>query len=122
MEERIESKRRLLYVQLNYHGVASVPFQDSVLKKIDELDKYGYLEHFRTKKDKPYFVWWGERCGYNYTAFKIRVKSPYDIDMITHVLKSIDGVTEVYTSWFPSRHDYGGIIQSDGTLIETWDI
>lgn len=122
MEERIEAKRRLLYVELSYSNVPGVPFQNAIREKIAELDKYGYLEHFRKKKDKPYFVWYGEQNGYGSFKFKIRVKSPYDIDTIESILKTIDGCTNVYTSWFPSRCDYGGVYQKDGTILETWDI
>lgn len=122
MEERKEEKRRLLYVELSFQGVPTVPYQDGIRKKIDLLDKYGYLEHFREKNDKPYFKWYGTPSGYGTFAFVIRVKSPYDVEYIENILKDIEGTTKVYSSWFPSRHDYGGTVQKDGSVIETWDI
>lgn len=84
-----------------------------------------YLHSFRKDESKPYLVWISSGCSGNglaYVSFNIRLKSPYDEDFVVPAFRDLPHVRGIKSSWFPSRNEYGGTVQSDGTIIETWDI
>lgn len=84
-----------------------------------------YLQSFRKDNSKPYLVWISSGHsgdGLAYVSFNVRLKSPYDEDFVIPAFRDLPCVKSVKSSWFPSRADYGGTVQSDGTVIETWDI
>jgi hypothetical protein len=118
-------RRRLLYCAVHYKnsGVDKCEVEEGIKKLVDSLycNGKGLLEPFRNKPDQPYFTWWQEQ-EYGVSAFVLRLKSPYYIDHVCLALRAIEGVHDVYASWFPSRNSYGGTVQQDGSVIETWDI
>jgi len=114
IENRPEEHRRLLYCELIYK---TAPAKEQIKKAIDDLDAMGVLMHFRKEPTKPYVLWGGN--GKN--KLTLRLVSPYDVNLVIEWLKRIEGVLMVETSWFPSRHEYGGIVKN-GKLIENWDI
>lgn len=124
-----EEKRNLLYVCVKIKAVSveSKKVQETkeeltkILQNLTDL----YLQRFRTKPEKVYLVWLD--CEYETGSivnipFTIRLKSAYDTDFIIPYLEKVKNVIAVETSWFPSRESYGGTMQEDGSVIETWDI
>lgn len=117
-------RRRLLYCAATYknNGTPQREVEEGIRKQVNIMfcNGKGHLEAHRTKPDKPYFTWW-QTQEYGTSTFILRLKSPYDIDYVWHALHAVDGVYDVYLSWFPSREPYGGTVQEDGSVIETWD-
>lgn len=85
------------------------------------MDLVGALEHFREKPDKPYLVWQSETCV-GTLAFTLRLKTPWDVDTVFYHLNEIRCAHVTGLSWFPSRAPYGGTVQPDGSILETWDV
>jgi hypothetical protein len=85
------------------------------------MDLLGALEHFRKKPDKPYLIWEGYSVSKT-VAFTLRLKTPWNTDEVFYHLNEIKCAHVTGLSWFPSRADYGGVVQKDGSVIETWDI
>lgn len=126
-----EEKRNLLYVELTYNYIEddkyfSVEKMKEIVYMQAECIHKAYLHSFREHPDKPYFIWVGSghlsEFPLAYVSFKIRLKSPYDTDFVIPAFRDLPHVTKIETSWFPSRSNYGGIVQKDGTVIENWDI
>ena len=119
--------RNLLYVELRY-GLFEAE-GDSAHDDMKELIRkqaacLSYLKKFRTKPG-PYLVWNGygyHGDGLHYVSFTIRLESPYDTDYVIPAFRDLPHVKSIETSWFPSREPYGGTVQPDGSVIETWDI
>ena len=131
-----EEKRNLLFVCVIFRTY------NKDLKKCHEVEEMkneireklqylyfkgaGHLHGFRKKPDKVYCVWRSNvdvmPDGLRGVKCTIRLKSPYDTDFVIPELENINDVVKVETSWFPSRHEYGAILRSDGSIIETWDI
>lgn len=114
IENRPEEHRRLLHCELFYK---KTPSREQIKKVVSELDTMGLLMHFRQKLTEPYLIWENNDNG----SITLRLVSPYDVDIITEWLNRIEGVLMVKTSWFPSRHEYGGTVKN-GKLVEKWDI
>jgi hypothetical protein len=114
-------RRRLLYCELSYDNASQDDVQQRIRTAVQTMDTFGALEHFREKPDKPYFVWWGEQ-RYGLASFNLRLKTTWDIETVFYHLNEIERAHVTGLSWFPSRESYGGTVQTDGSVIETWDI
>lgn len=114
-------RRRLLYCELTYEKETKDYVEHRIQTAVQTMDLVGALEHFREKTDKPYFVWHGEQ-RYGMASFALRLKTPWDIDTVFYYLNEIKCAHVTGLSWFPSREHYGGTVQQDGSVIETWDI
>lgn len=113
-------RRRLLYCELTRDGESHEYVQHQVLCAVKTMDVAGALEHFREKPDEPYLTWWHNYP--NTVAFVLRLKTPWDIDTVFYHLNEIKCARVTGLSWFPSREPYGGTVQPDNSVIETWDI
>lgn len=113
-------RRRLLYCELTRDRESYEYVQHQVQCAVKTMDLVGALEHFREKPDKPYLTWWHHYP--NTVAFVLRLKTPWDIDTVFYHLNEIKCAHVTGLSWFPSREPYGGTVQPDGSVIETWDI
>ncbi len=114
-------KRRLLYCELTCVYDTPDAVKTKVCHAVAAMDIVGALEHFRENSDKPYLVWRADQYPRT-VAFTLRLKTPWDIDTVFYHLNEIKGTSVSGLSWFPSREQYGGTVQSDGSVIETWDI
>lgn len=114
-------RRRLLYCELTIDEESVEYVKNRIQAAVNTMDSLGALEHFRTKPDKPYLVW---QCDQNpcRVAFTLRLKTPWDVDSVFYHLNEIKCAHVTGLSWFPSREHYGGTVQKDGSVIETWDI
>lgn len=119
--------RNLLYVELRFGWFTAE--RESAYEDMKELvrQQAGCMHHLRKFRTKPgpYLVWksfgyFGE--GLYYISFNIRLESPYDTDYVIPAFRDLPHVKYIETSWFPSREPYGGTVQPDGSVIETWDI
>lgn len=113
-------RRRLLYCELTRDKESYEYVQHLVQVAVNTMDLLGALEHFREKPDKPYLTWFMHSS--NTVSFILRLKSPWDVDTVFYHLNEIKCAHVTGLSWFPSRESYGGTVQSDGSVIETWDI
>ena len=121
------SDRNLLYVELTYDYLDGDKYFP--VEKMKELVRQQagcltYLRRFRTKPG-PYLVWvsYGHKdFPLGYVGFTIRLDNPYDTDFVIPAFRDLPHVKAISTSWFPSREPYGGTVQPDGSIIETWDI
>ena len=124
------SDRNLLYVELLYGCFE--PERESMYEDMKHhvrtqagcMHKY-YLRSFRKDPERPYLTWHSEGYhgdGLYFIAFTIRLISPYDTDFVIPAFRDLPHVKAISTSWFPSREPYGGTVQPDGSIIETWDI
>jgi len=119
--------RNLLYMELRFRWFA--PERENAYEDMKELVRkqagcLHYLRKFRTKPG-PYLVWWSEGYhgdGLYAISFTVRLYSPYDTDFVIPAFRDLPHVKAVETSWFPSREPYGGTVQPDGSVVETWDI
>jgi len=123
-------QRNLLYIELTYDYLDGEKYFDA--EKMKELVRTqagcihkAYLHSFREKKDKPYLVWNSQghlSFPLAYIGFTIRLKNPYNTDFVIPAFRDLPHVKKIESSWFPSREQYGGTVQKDGTILETWDI
>lgn len=114
-------RRRLLYCELTYDKECQEYVEHRIKTAVNTMDLMGALEHFRKDPDKPYFVWWGDQ-RYGMATFELRLKTPWDVDTVFFYLNEIKCAHVTGLSWFPSRESYGGRVQEDGNVIETWDV
>jgi len=114
-------RRRLLYCELTYDKEGRDYVKNQVRAAVNTMDLLGALEHFREKTDKPYLVWWSDMFPHK-VAFTLRLKTPWDTETVFYHLNEIKCAHVTGLSWFPSRESYGGTVQGDGSVIETWDI
>ena len=114
-------RRRLLYCELTIDKESVEYVKNRILAAVNTMDLLGALEHFRNKPLKPYLIWQGYLIP-NTVAFTLRLKTPWDVDTVFYHLNEIKCAHVTGLSWFPSREHYGGTVQKDGSVIETWDI
>lgn len=115
--------RNLLYVELRF-GWYKDAYEDMRKLVRQQAGCLHFLRKFRTKPG-PYLTW--RSCGYHggglhFIGFTVRLKCPYDTDYVVPAFRDLPHVKHIETSWFPSREPYGGIVQTDGSIIESWDI
>lgn len=114
-------RRRLLFCELKCDKETPDYVKHLIQNAVNTMDLLGALEHFREKPDKPYLVWRKE-CYPLTVSFTLRLKTPWDVDTVFYHLNDIKCAHVIGLSWFPSRGSYGGTVQKDGSVIETWDI
>lgn len=114
-------RRRLLYCELKFERESEEYVKNLVNRAVNTMDLVGALEHFREHPDKPYLVWQGLNALHT-LSFTLRLKTPWDVDTVFYHLNEITCAHVTGLSWFPSREAYGGTVQKDGSIIETWDI
>lgn len=114
-------RRRLLYCELTCDKESPEYVKNCVRAAVNTMDLVGALEHFREKQDRPYLMW--RKDSYpNTVSFTLRLRTPWDTDTVFYHLNEIRCAHITAFSWFPSREPYGGTVQNDGSIIETWDI
>ncbi|MDD6017229.1 MAG: hypothetical protein PUC18_13315 [Prevotellaceae bacterium] len=118
------SDRNLLYIELRFGWFGEDAYKEMKENVRTQAGCIHYLRKFRTKPG-PYLTWYsygyhGE--GLYFIGFVVRLNSPYDTDFLIPAFRDLPHVKHIETSWFPSREPYGGTVQSDGSVIETWDI
>lgn len=114
-------QRRLLYCELTIDEESEEYVKNCVRSAVNTMDFLGALEHFRKKPDKPYLIWQSYSVPKT-VAFTLRLKTPWNIDEVFYHLTAIKCAHVTGLSWVPSRESYGGTVQQDGSVIETWDI
>jgi len=121
METKDMERRRLLYCELTCDTETVEYVKNKVQAAVNTMDLLGALEHFREKPDKPYLTWRTDQYPRT-VAFTLRLKTPWDVDTVFYHLNEITCAHVTGLSWFPSRESYGGTVQKDGSVIETWNI